>query len=143
MLERRAYGTDELRRRLERRGIATDEIERVIERLTAAGVLDDAAYARQVARAKLAGARHAPRRVRQELVRRGVPRDLIESALDDVVSEEGVDTGAQLLELARRRATTLQKLHPTAQRRRLYAYLARRGYGGEEIGRVVAEVLKG
>ena len=50
MLAARGYATAELRRRLVRRGFAATDIEAVVGRLTAAGLLDDAAYARHLTR---------------------------------------------------------------------------------------------
>jgi regulatory protein len=41
---------------------------------------------------------------------------------------------------ARRKLRSLAKLDPATRRRRLYAFLARRGYDGEDIRRTMAAV---
>ncbi len=141
-LERRAYSTEEIRQRLARNGYEAAAIEQTIARLTRAGLLDDAAYARQVARSKLVGARFGARRVRQELARRGVPRQLIGAAVEEVTQDEEVDSSAQAIEVARRRSRDLAGLDPVVQRRRLYAYLARRGFGPDDITAAVRVALR-
>jgi regulatory protein len=143
MLAARAYATRELQRRLVQRGWPPEEVEAAIGRLTAVGLLDDAAYARQVTRARVVGGGASPRRVRLELARRGVDRGIADCAINEVLTDEAVDTGAVLEVLARKRAATLSKLAPQVQRRRLYAFLARRGYDTDEIRAVVEIVLNG
>src|SRR5438874_763095 len=56
MLEARARGSDELRRRLLTKGEPAADVDAAIARLTESGVLDDANYARQMTRSKALGA---------------------------------------------------------------------------------------
>jgi regulatory protein len=146
LLGARAYATQELRQRLVRRGWPVPEVEAAIERLTAAGLLDDAAYARQLTQSQIAGDGAAPRRVRQQLARRGVDRGVADAAIDQVLADERLDTRVVLEAVARKRAATLAKsfarLAPQARRRRLYAFLARRGYNADDIRGVLDLVLK-
>jgi regulatory protein len=44
--------------------------------------------------------------------------------------------------LARRRAETMRGLDPVVRRRRLYAYLARRGYDADDVRRAVEAVIE-
>lgn len=141
LLEARARGTEELRRLLMRKGEPADEVARTIERLQANGLLDDAAFARQFARAKLLGAGRSRRRVQQELARRGIAPDLSSAAIEAVCAEEDVDDGATIERVARKKVRTLSKLAPLTQRRRLYAFLARRGYDADDIQRTLRAVL--
>jgi len=140
MLGARAYATRELRQRLVRRGFPEPDVDAAIARLTAAGLLDDAAYARHLTRSRIVGGRAAPRRVRLELARRGVDRATADAAVDAVVEDEAVDPAAALEALARRRAVTLARLDPATRRRRLYAYLARRGYDADDIQAVLRRI---
>jgi regulatory protein len=133
LLDVRARTTRELSQRLGRRGYSTDDIARVIERLTAAGLLDDAAYGRQFTRGKLARGTAAPARIQFDLVRRGLDRGAAASAVQNILAEEAIDIPTVLEDLARRRARTMGKLDATTRRRRLFAYLARRGFDGEAI----------
>jgi len=52
-----------------------------------------------------------------------------------------VDNGLRALELARTRAGRLAKLPRVAQRRRLLAFLARRGYTGDIAHKAVSQLV--
>jgi len=141
MLAARSYGTSELRRQLLLKGCAASEVADAIARLAAAGYLDDAAYAKLVVRSKLLNGGMSPRRLRAELHRRGVDPDTAERAIRDVVQDESIDLAAVLDQLARRKARTLAGHDDMTRRRRLYAFLARRGYDRDDILRVLEGAL--
>jgi len=141
MLEARARGTDELRRLLLRKGEPAADVDAAVERLTRAGLLDDANYARQVARTKALGGGLSRRRIQQELTRRGVAKTVSTEAIDAVFEDEGVSDADSIERAARKKLKSLKTLDEPTQRRRLYAYLARRGYDSDDISRVVRSVL--
>jgi regulatory protein len=140
LLSARARSARDLRTRLLRKGEPEAEVTAAIERLVANGLLDDAAYARQVARAKGAGGKMSKGRVRQELYRLGVARDVADAAITEVWAEESIDASDAIEHLARKKLATMAGLDPPTQRRRLYAYLARRGYDTREIERGIKAV---
>jgi len=72
-----------------------------------------------------------------------VARDVSTRAIDEVFEEEGVDEMAGIERIARKKLKTLAKLDSSTQRRRLYAFLARRGYDGDDISNVIRRVLGG
>ena len=76
----RMMSRKELNERLDRKGIAPDTIAEAVDWLESLGAVDDAAYAGAVARHYAAGG-YGPGRVRQELQKRGIPRELWDSAL--------------------------------------------------------------
>ncbi len=137
MLDVRARTLTDVRRRLARRGHRPDTIEAAVGRLMSAGLLDDDAYARQFARSRLTAGRTAPSRVRLDLMRRGVDRATAAAAVQDVLSEETVDVAAILEGLVRNRAALLADLDEHTRRRRLYSYLARRGFDADDIRRAL------
>jgi regulatory protein len=137
MLEARARGVTELRRLLIKKGEPPDAVDAAIERLRASGVLDDANFARQLARSKALGGGHSRRRIQQELAKRGVARDVSDEAIEEVFDEEGVDEAAAIERVARKKLRTLGAVDAPTRKRRLYAFLARRGYDVDAIARVV------
>jgi regulatory protein len=141
MLEARARATTELRRLLIKKGEPPEDVDAAIERLQAAGLLDDANFARQFTRSKALGAGLSRRRLHQELGRRGVNKELSADAIETVFAEEGVDEAATIERVARKKLRMLSKLDDATQRRRLYAFLARRGYDSDDIARVIRLVL--
>ena len=74
-----------------------ERAEGVADRLTDLGLLSDGEYARMVAR-HYAAKGYGPRKLRDELYRRGVPREFWEDAL-----EEREPDGDQVLKLARQK----------------------------------------
>ena len=141
MLESRARSIAEMRRALIRKGEPPEDVEAAIERLRNAGLLDDANYARQLARTKALGAGQSRRRIAQELAKRGVERSVADAAIVDVFDEEGVDETASIDRAAQKKARTLGALDPTTRQRRLYAFLARRGYTSDTIAGAIRRVL--
>jgi len=141
MIALRARAAAELRKLLIRKGEPAEFVDAAIERLVRAGFLDDASLAKQFARTKAAGAGLSRRRVQQELVRRGVGRDVAEAAISEVFDEEHIDEQGTLERVARKKMKSLERLDTAVQRRRLYAFLARRGYDSDDIARTVRTVI--
>jgi regulatory protein len=133
MLAFRARSSKELARSLTQKGEDAAHVQRAIEKLTEQGLLDDAAFAESYTRAKVLGARQSRRRVQQGLAKKGVARDVSDAAITTVFEQEGVDQRDVVLEAARKKMRSLEKLEPIVQRRRLYAFLARRGYDMDDI----------
>ena len=137
MLAARPRAARDLERMLVRKGEPVEHVASAIARLVALGALDDAQFARQFIRGKIAGAGLSRRRLQSELWRRGVTRDVIDAALAEVLVEDDVDEDAQIAQVAAKKLRTLHSLDATTKRRRLYAFLARRGYDGSAIRRVI------
>jgi regulatory protein len=127
----------DLERVLVRKGEPAEHVATAIQRLVTLGILDDAQFARQFIRAKIAGSGLSRRRLQSELWRRGVARDVIDAALAEVMAEDEVDEDAQIAEVAAKKLRTLRSADPAVARRRLYAFLARRGYDSSAIRRVM------
>lgn len=141
MLEARARAVDELRRLLIRKGEPKAEVDEAIERLRTAGLLDDANFARQLARSKALGAGFSRRRIQQELTKRGVARSTADEAVQEVFGEVSLDEDASIERIARKKLRMLGKVDGATRKRRLYGFLARRGYDNDDIQRVLRAVL--
>ena len=140
LLAFRARSSAELARTLVRKGEPKSLVDRAVELLQEQGLLDDAAFAQSFTRAKVLGAQQSKRRVQQDLARRGVARTVSDAAIATGFEEEGVDQREVVEQAARKKLRTLTKLEPVVRRRRLYAFLARRGYDGEDIRRAMEAV---
>ena len=124
-----AAGKPLSRRELERKlgGWGADEEEQaaVCGRLEELGYLNDGAYAAQVVR-HYAARGYGVRKLRDELYRRGIPRELWDAALE----EQGDTAGAIDAFLEKK----LKGRAPEAgELKKLSDALARRGFGWEEI----------
>lgn len=136
LLGGRDYTTIGLSRKLEQRGYASEQIEEALNRLTAERFLDDRRYAeRFIAQSRESG-RYVGYRLRQELMRRGVPSD-VSAELLAVGTEhaEEVDLARQLI--SRRYAGFDPVTSDDRNRRRIAGFLQRRGFGAEVIRQVL------
>jgi len=138
-LELRSYARSDLGRRLLRKGHARQAVETALDRATDLGLLDDAAYARGYVRTRAARGR-GPSRLTRDLLAMGVQRSLIDLALA-AEWPEGSDRSSMPLVLASKRAAQLGALPRQTKRRRVLAYLARRGFSGREVTEIVERVL--
>ena len=102
-----------------------ERAEAVADRLIDLGLLNDGEYARTVVR-HYAAKGYGPRKIRDELYRRGVPREYWEDAMEEREPDDDRVAG-----LARQK---LRGAEPTRENlKKVSDYLARRGYGWEEI----------
>ena len=138
-LEVRSYARSDLACRMLRKGHHRGAIEVALERAGRQGLLDDAAFARNYVQTRLARGR-GPSRLMRDLLSMGVDRSLIDQAIAAEWTEE-TDKAAMPLALAQKRAAQLSGLPRQSKRRRVVAYLARRGFSGREITDIVDSVL--
>ena len=143
MLAFRARSSSELAKGLVRKGEPRDVVDLAITRLTEQGLLDDSAFAQSFARNKAIGAKQSRRRVQQGLAKKGVPRETSEAAITAVFEEEGIDQAELALQAARKKMKSLAKLEPDVRKRRLYGFLARRGFTPDEIRAAMKAELHG
>lgn len=141
LLAVRARSVRDLSIRLRRTRAAEDDIAWVIERLRGQRLLDDEQYARQVARTRVLDGGVSRRGIQDLLYRRGISREQAAAAIEETLAENQLDEHAAALAAARKRATALRALDRPTARRRLHAYLARRGYESDVVYRVLREVF--
>jgi regulatory protein len=138
-LELRAYARNDLGRRLVRKGHPRPAVEAALERAAGLGLLDDASYARNYVQTRAARGR-GPLRLTRDLLAMGIQRSLIDGALA-AEWPEGSDRSSMPLVLATKRAAQLGALPRQTKRRRVLAYLARRGFSGREVTDIVEKVV--
>jgi regulatory protein len=128
-LSYRPRSEKEVRDRLRRGGFEQDAIEHAIARLHEWRYLDDADFARRWVENRSTHRPRGRRLLQQELRHKGIDGEIARDAIDDADLDE---IGAAEA-LARRRLPAYAGDEPAAIRRRLGAYLARRGYGYDVI----------
>ena len=138
-LGRRGFARRDLERRLVHRGHPREAARSALDRAAAAGLLDDREFALSYAQIKSARGR-GPARLLRDLFAMGVDREVADEAIAAAWAGENTQANASLA-LARKRAAQLGNLPRPAKRRRLLAYLARRGFTGREVGAIVSRVL--
>lgn len=130
LLDTRPMSRRELTDKLREKGEAEEDIEEAADYLESLGFLDDGQYAGMVAR-HYAKKGYGPGRVRQELYRRGVPKELWDGALAELPEDSGA-----IDELIDRR---LRGAEPDKRElKRLTDMLLRRGFSWGEIKSAMA-----
>lgn len=141
-LARRARSRVELGRWLKQKEFTATEIEPALEKLEALGLLNDLEFARGFARSRLSAARgFGPRRVVAELARKGVSRQLADEVIAELTQGEEAAGLASLEDVAARKLRSMPGLEREVQTRRLYGFLARRGFRDAEIREVVRRLV--
>jgi regulatory protein len=142
LLTHRARSVSEMLRQLRLKGHDPSAAAQAVGRLDAKGLLNDLEFARHFARVRSAKG-HGPPRLITDLLARGVDKRIAERAVHETIEEEEVDPLEQARALAEKRSGQLGDLPPETKRRRLLAYLGRRGFRGYEVDEMVREVLLG
>ena len=141
LLGARPYSTSALRKKLIQREYEAADADDAIRRLVDNGLLDDRKFAEQFARSKIVTTGASKRRVQQDLYRKGIKGALATTAIASVIEQEEIDPGAVIERVAKKKLAQLGDLEPIVIRRRLFAFLARRGYELDEIKAVVARLI--
>lgn len=134
-LTARPRSTEEVRRRLQRHH-TTDVVDKVISALTNQGFLDDAAYARQWREYRERSRPRGQSLLRNELLSRGISRDIAAEALDDF------DAAANAYRAGRKIAFRLQGSDYPKFRRRLWSHLQRRGFESDVITEAITTLWR-
>ncbi len=133
----RPRSSAEVRRNLMKRGIPEPLVEGTISRLQAAGLVNDQEFARAWIENRSTFRPRSRAALRIELLRKGIDREVISSALDESADEETL-----ALEAARRYSRRLAGLDWREYRQKLGGFLARRGFSYEIAAPIVSKVWK-
>ena len=123
LLASRARTEREIADAMRKNAYPEQTVARVMARLHEAGYLDDGDFAEQWASSRASKGLGA-RRIRMELRLKGVDPDTIESALSSVDEEDQMDGALK----AAQKAARGKELSQPAERQKVLAALARRGY---------------
>jgi regulatory protein len=123
----------ELERRLLAAGFDADEVADVLVRLERVGLIDDEAFAKQMAEYQFSSRRAGRRAVTSALLAKGIDPALATRAADVAPDDEQ----QRAEELARTRAGRLRGVEPAKAFSRLTSLLLRRGYA-PDVARAAA-----
>ncbi|MDD5040551.1 MAG: regulatory protein RecX [Patescibacteria group bacterium] len=119
-----------------------EHVQKVLDELAAVGLVDDEKYCRDVLR-QLQDRKDGLYRIRQKMHRRLIPRPLIEKVLGEWKQSGTKQDYTAIIRETQRKHERLKEKHPGAKeqytvKRKLYAFLAQKGYGAEEIKEILA-----
>ena len=137
-LARRGMSIAEMRDYLIGREFEGDEVELELERLMGVALLDDEHLAATLVRTLRERKGLGRSALTAELRRRKLEPAAVESALDDLETGDELERAT---EIALRRAPQLRSLDQATAKRRLGAFLMRKGYSGSVVSAAVAAAL--
>ncbi len=141
-LARAPRSTKDLTRWLLEREYTAEDVAAAIEKLTARGLLNDAQFAVLFTRSRMLNRGMSRLRIQLELAKRGIARDLVDAAITEVMADESFDERAMVEAAATKKFRSLAKLDPEVQKRRLYGFLARKGYPGNLVRETVERLTR-
>lgn len=121
----------EVRLYLKRREYDDDVVEHCVSRLAAQRYIDDERFSHALAEERLRLQGKGKQWIKQELLQKGVDKGTVQEAVGSIDSEAETEAA---IALARKRWRTLSRdSDRQAARRKLYGYLARRGYSASAV----------
>lgn len=141
LLELRGRSVKEIRDKLKSKAADPKDVDSVIADLLSLGLLDDEKFARDWIDSRRRLKPMGPTRMRTELVKKGISREIISAALNEFVNN--VDQEALALPLAEKKMRTWGGLEREKIISRMSGFLARLGFSAQTINNVLKKVLKG
>ena len=135
LLEHRSHSKRELTEKIARTAASREAAQAAADRLEEIGLIDDKAFAESYARELFLRKRFGALRVRQELSRKGIDRELIDQVMAPYLEE---DTGEENIALVLARRYPLWR-EDEKVRRRAVAALQRLGYSYGQIRAVMGQ----
>ena len=126
-LSRRPYGTKELIKKLCEKGHEKESAQKACERLTELGLLNDEEYARILANDLSERKNYGIKRVKQELIFRGIDREIVENTIDSLDN----DPQKSIIILVKKKY--INKLNDEKGKKRTVDALLRLGYSYSDI----------
>jgi regulatory protein len=136
MLARRELSEAQIRQRLARKGHSESDIDEAVDRLRGERAIDDARVAEAIARTETSIRRRGKLRVRMQIQRAGIDKDLAKRAVDEVFS--GIDDDELIEASLRKRLHGRDTLADDREFQRLYRYLVGQGFETDTIMRVLS-----
>lgn len=138
LLERMDRTESGLREKLAGSGFSPEAVQDALSYVKSFGYVDDERYAGNFVRMK--GSMWGKNRIVNELYKRGISRDLACRAFEEACMEGEVNVEDTLLELIRRKCPNGPS--DEKEKRRLFGFLARRGFSPGEIFKALQELEK-
>jgi len=134
LLEFRNHTQKELQEKIKRSGISQEAAREAAEKMEEIGLLDDAAYAKNLARTLFERKKYGFRRVQQELRLKGISPEIAEQVLVEFAPEDAAEVIRELLERKYSSYAQDEKV-----KRRAVAAMLRFGYQNDDIRRAMRE----
>ena len=137
LLKFRLRSENELKVRLKQKGFSEELNQDTINFLKDKEFIDDRVFARGWVSSRLKRP-FGLRKIRQELVQKGLDKEIIENSLSQV--KEHYSEGQIVSQLAQQRFSRIKGIEPFKAKARVYAYLIRRGFAPDIVSDTVKKL---
>lgn len=142
LLARRMHSVSELRIKLLQKKYKKELIEEVLKGLTESKILDDQKFALLFAEEKSGGKSWGKVKIKAELIKKGINRDIINEVLTKISSEH--DDFQTALELGRKKLRLISAKKPDSRKasQKIMSYLYNKGFDFEICRQVAKELIE-
>lgn len=140
-LSYRGRSEKEMRERLKRKGFSEPTADQVIQTLKSQSLINDVELAKNLTDSRFKNRLWGRSRVRQDLVKKGIEPKMAEEVSREIESqmpEDLADEDERAYRLLMKRKEQIKSLDVRTQHRRLFGYLARRGFSFDVIEKVLS-----
>lgn len=132
LLARKAYTQKQLKDKLLQKQAEPEVVERVLARLSELKLIDDKAYAESYVRSQQR--KKGSLALKQALQQRGIEASLLKASLEPLAEKSQIENAKGLLE---KNLWRISKAEPQKRYAKAYGLLARRGFPGEVVKKVL------
>ncbi|RKY36896.1 MAG: regulatory protein RecX [Candidatus Omnitrophota bacterium] len=140
LLRYRPRSYKELVQRLEKKGYRGEEIENTMQKLGESGLVDDREFCKFWINYRLNYNPRSRKFLEMELKRKGVDEEIISEVLSQIPDFKERDIISELVEHRMRSLRGVKD--PVVKKRRIYTYLARRGFSYSQIREAVSQAMR-
>ncbi|MBI4429593.1 MAG: RecX family transcriptional regulator [Ignavibacteriales bacterium] len=139
----RPRSSGEVMVRLNQKGFPLGVAQRVVQHFQSVSLINDLEFARMFVRDRLRAKLLGRALLKQQLLAKGMSRQIIDNVLSEYVSDESqqkaaTDLANKRLKLAKR---SFARLEPLKRKRRLFEFLLRRGFSSDVANKTVRRIL--
>ncbi len=138
---RRLHSASELRTKLRQKGYEIEMIDQVISELKDKNYLDDSEFASVFVEEKFRSKMWSERKLKAELIKRGVKSSVVSEILSKKYSEEDDYENALTVALKKYKMLQERNLDLQTTKKKLISFLNTRGYNYETIKQVCAKII--
>lgn len=140
LLSYRPRSIKEIEGRLKKKDYSSRIISEVIKDLKRLKFLNDKEFARMWVESRIKTRPMGRYRLEQELIQKGIDRELIEKVLSNYREEEEIKLARELAQ--RKLKRSYRNLDEVTTKRRLYSFLQRRGFSYDTIQEAMKEIRR-
>lgn len=141
LLSRRDHARRELLIKAQKKGHPTEVIEHVLDELEQRGFINDTQFAKKYAAEKCALRKWGPLKIRSHLYKKGISKSVSNQAISEAFRDENFNKTFLTLVFKRKRRF-LKEQNLFKRKKKVFNYLAQRGYRASDIYNHLDELMK-